>query len=397
MKTLILFLVFIFTINVFSQNSWQSKSDLLGNFRSNASSFVVNGKAYIIGGGNGFGSAFNDVWEYDPVSDQWTQKSDFPGTGRAYSISFSIGSKGYFGIGAYFNGNSWVQLSDFWEYNSLTDTWLQKSSFPPGPRWMAASFEINGKGYIGTGSDSNGTYPDLWEYDPLTDLWIQKANFPFYRFGCVGFSLNGKGYFGLGTYCGVAYQEFYQYDPLSDSWIQKASISGIGRWHAVSLTLNSRAYVGTGVDILTNKLNDFYEYNDGNDTWTQKADFGGGLRYSAIGFSINNKGYIGTGYGNNFCKDLWEYSPDITLGYNLFNNRVEDINLYPIPTNSSLNITSIENIEMIKIINDIGVVLFQNIVNRNNFITDFSLFSDGVYYVHIITCKGETIKKVIKQ
>ena len=45
-----------------------------------------------------------DFWEYDPATNAWTQKADFGGTARYGAVGFSIGSKGYIGTGSDLNG-----------------------------------------------------------------------------------------------------------------------------------------------------------------------------------------------------------------------------------------------------------------------------------------------------
>src|SRR5262245_22290905 len=79
-------------------------------------------------------------------------------------------------------------------------SWKQKTSFSGTGRTAPAGFEINGKGYIGTGYDNSINTKDFWEYDPATEAWTQKADFGGAgRHGAGAFALNGKGYMGLGT------------------------------------------------------------------------------------------------------------------------------------------------------------------------------------------------------
>ncbi|HEY4798556.1 MAG TPA: hypothetical protein VII99_05705, partial [Bacteroidia bacterium] len=40
-------------------------------------------------------------------------------------------------------------------------------------------------------------------------------------------------------------------------------------------------------------------------TWTQRANFGGTKRSRAVSFSIGTKGYIGTGVDPIYKKDFW--------------------------------------------------------------------------------------------
>src|SRR4051812_30081997 len=82
----------------------------------------------------------------------WKQKTDFPGAVRKSPIAFEINGKGYLGTGI----SGVTNVSDFWEYDATTDVWTQKADYGGGPRQGAASFAIGGKGYAGIGTS---TYP----------------------------------------------------------------------------------------------------------------------------------------------------------------------------------------------------------------------------------------------
>jgi N-acetylneuraminic acid mutarotase len=95
-----------------------------------------------------------------------------------------------------------------------------------------------------------------------------------------------------------------------NTWTQQASFPGMPRVGAVSFTIGSKAYVGTGQDSSSNLLADFWEYDPATNMWTQLADFGGTPRRGAVGFSFGSKGYIGTGSDSTgLRKDFWEYDP----------------------------------------------------------------------------------------
>jgi N-acetylneuraminic acid mutarotase len=78
--------------------------------RINASTFVINGKGYVVGGSNG--SVLNDAWEYDPLTDLWKRKSYFEGISRTNASSFSINNRGFMLLGN--NGSGY--FSDIWEF-----------------------------------------------------------------------------------------------------------------------------------------------------------------------------------------------------------------------------------------------------------------------------------------
>ena len=76
--------------------------------RELASTFVINGYAYVAGGTVSGIDA--QVWEYDAANDAWTQKTSFEGPYREGAIGFAIGGKGYISTGR----SSGVRYDDIW-------------------------------------------------------------------------------------------------------------------------------------------------------------------------------------------------------------------------------------------------------------------------------------------
>lgn len=58
---------------------WYRVSDFDGLARSDASSFSIGNKGYLVCGYDGK-NCLSDLWEYDMDRDSWTQKANFPGT-----------------------------------------------------------------------------------------------------------------------------------------------------------------------------------------------------------------------------------------------------------------------------------------------------------------------------
>src|SRR3989304_6111432 len=189
----------------FSQGTWTQKADFGGVPRAGAMGFAVGNKGYI---GTGRSSVFfNDIWEYDPTSNQWIQKGNFPGTPRMYATGFSIGTKGYLATGDTTSGASY--MNDFWEYNPSNDTWTQLT-FPGIARAPGVGFSIGPKGYFGTGQDSSINTKTFWEYNPSANSWIQKPDFGgTARRHAVGFSIGLNGYMGTGSFT----KDFWEFDP----------------------------------------------------------------------------------------------------------------------------------------------------------------------------------------
>ena len=251
---------------------------------------------------------------YDTIPSTWKWSADFPG-GRSYAVAFSIGSKGYMGTG---KTGSQATL-DFWEFDTLAGTWIQKANIGSQVRAEACGFAINGKGYIGLGYDGDNTeLPDLYEYDPASNTWSQKAFLPVAgrRMAAV-FTIGSEAYISGGFINGfpndIIVSEVWKYTPMSNSWTQENSLP----WFlagAVGFTIDNKGFVTTGFTRSIFSSNLFptdvcYQYLDG--TWTTMSPFGGGVRYSATGFSLNSRGYVGTGQTDalELHKDFWEYDP----------------------------------------------------------------------------------------
>lgn len=241
-------------------------------------------------------------------ADYWTQKANLTGGMRYVAVSFSIGDKGYVGTG----NNITTYFQDFWEYDPVTNTWTQKANFPGDPRYFACGFSLGSKGYIGLGQSPSGYYQDFWAYTPATNSWAQIADFGggARGFQPTAFSLDGYGYVGLG-FNGVDKQDFWQYDTLLNTWTQKANFGGAAMEQAISFTVGNKAYVGTGeTSVPTYAHRDFWEYDPLTDSWMQLANFPGTARFSASAFSIGQYGYVGTGYDSAYVQhyDFYQYS-----------------------------------------------------------------------------------------
>ena len=99
------------------------------------------------------------------------------------------------------------------------------------------------------------------------------------------------------------------------SWqkMQSLGSSAANRSYAVSFSIGSKGYTGTGLETIVNgneAKSDFWEYDPAFDSWTQKSDFPDFTgRICCVGFSIGNKGYMGTGADGNFLPttDFYEY------------------------------------------------------------------------------------------
>ena len=136
---------------------WFQINDFPGAPRQGAVGFSINGKGYIGLGYNNISGRkfFNDIWEYDPVTDDWDRVGYFPGELREYPIGFGVDGCLYFGMG---------KIATFYKYDLKTKEWSELDYIPNGEREGAMSFCVNNSIFIGAGISSYGVKTDLWEY-----------------------------------------------------------------------------------------------------------------------------------------------------------------------------------------------------------------------------------------
>jgi N-acetylneuraminic acid mutarotase len=174
-------------------NKWSSKPYLPGNPRSGATTWVYNGKGYIMGGFTASGqhevnNMAYDFWVFDPKKAEtdsthcWSQLRDISNTNsgtyddgytnivRKYGVGFIIPAgpwnqqdKGYITLGQ--NGTS---VTYTWEYDFATDLWTEKTPFEGAARSGAVGFSLLGRGFVGTGvsQGNSGAFQDLREFFP---------------------------------------------------------------------------------------------------------------------------------------------------------------------------------------------------------------------------------------
>jgi len=166
---------------------------------------------------SGRGATFtNTVERYDPSTGNWTTMSPIP-TPRMYASTAVVDGNIYV-IGGQINGQSYSTVNEV--YYPHNDTWAAMTPMPTARR-EAGCTVFDGQiyvigGYTGTGSD----YVEA--YDPATDTWEAKAPLPDRRFRLSAATVGDRIYAGGGWYNGVAgpYDDLYEYYPYEDRWTQ---------------------------------------------------------------------------------------------------------------------------------------------------------------------------------
>ena len=280
-----------------AENLWFHKTDFNGDARTEATSFVMNNKAYIIGGWDGI-NLRKDLWSYYPGNatqdPYWSQQSIFPDKARMSAAAFVINDTVYYGTGI-IDHTLGTQSRDMW-------------------KWM----------------ESGGQYNSWRRIDSLGENQ-ERSN-------CIAFTLkdkygNPRGYIGLGKQA-FATSDIYWYDLKADTagahsgaaWVSGARLgngTGVRRTEATVAVINNRAIVGSGVDENNVYHSDFYILNPTigiSGTWSTIPQFPGGGRANAVSFAISftrprtgehfNYLYFGTGRdaSGKLYRDWWRYN-----------------------------------------------------------------------------------------
>lgn len=307
-----------------TEGNWILRSSFEGVGRSEAVSFSIGSKGFIVTGYDG-SKRLKDLWQYDADYNFWQQKAEFPGTARHAATGFAIGNKGYIGTGS----DGYNRLNDFWEYDSDNDQWLQRADFAGSARYNAVGFSISGKGYIATGFDGN-YLKDIWEFDPSSGTnggWTQRVSMSGEkRMGAVAFVHNNKAYIVTGVYSGGTVNDLNVFDPSQaegQAWTMLRKISNVSdetydddyaivRSKAVAFMMNNKAYISTGQN--GSVLKDTWEYDFATDTWAAKTAFEGAARSGASAFSLNNRAFVLLGTTSSSStqalEDVREFFPD---------------------------------------------------------------------------------------
>ena len=315
--------------------NWITRSQLNGDARYEASSFVIGDTAYIATGYNGT-DRYKDVWAYRADNNTWTLKATFPGVARNSAVGFTVSGKGYITTG--YDGTR--RLKDTWEYTPATNSWIVKADFPEpinagtgnsDGRFDATAFSLTvnsvARGFVTCGY-SGSTQKDMYSYNPINNSWKEETASPgSKRSGAVAFVYNNKAYLLTGASSSSNLNDFYVYEPNAGTWTELNKLSNIStdsfdddytdilRTNAVAFVIGDKGYLAVGENGgLTNKT---WEYDFATDRWTRKTAFERAPRTGAIGFTIKSRGFVTTGRSTGLpFDDIEEFQPTVTFNAN---------------------------------------------------------------------------------
>lgn len=258
----------------------------------------------------------DDFWEFNSTTNVWRRLADFPGNKRSGATSFALNGRGYIAFGysttcpAGGGPCDFTYYDDVWEYNPLTNTWTKVANFSKSSIRYARGFVINNKAYILLNNE-------FYEFDSSAYSFRKRTGCPIGAFSGV-FSLNNKGYVFLGDpdVVPIPNKSVYEYDPVTDTWNKKRDFPGQPRILPVSFSLNEFGYCGGGYrrSNPNQYLKDLWQYNSTTDEWTQIEDYPGIGSVWLQSVLIGDKAVIGSGYGyatNQFLYDnnFWIFQP----------------------------------------------------------------------------------------
>lgn len=247
------------------QNSWTLITPC-PNGQADRTAFTINGKGYAL--------TSSSVYEYDPQTDTWTLKGPTPISIGAWSKSFVVGEKAYILA----SGSGLM-----YEYKPSTHQFVQRTAYPGDAIGGWVTFETADKGYVATGYISflNPTSRQIWEFDPALNAWNQYEDLPgSTRRFAASFSINGKGYVGTGTN-GNNFKDFWEFNPqkaLTIDQQEKVEVQAFPNPSTDIINISIPAHISAErIDVydMTGRLV-YYTTDIHTNTQLNKNDFGSG-------------------------------------------------------------------------------------------------------------------------
>ena len=380
MKTILLLtLIFLLQSSGYAAD-WVQRATFPGGGRHRGVGISIGTKGYIgLGHFNGSGNEiiYKDWWQYDPATNSWMQKADYIGNygdGDYGAISFGTETLGFVGNGA-------ESLDDlFYAYDPSINSWYQVSDFLDSADDVEG-FVIGDKAYYAIDDE-------YYEYNTLQDTWTSKGTMPFdLEYWNAAFVLNNKGYLKSSF-------ELWEYDPAVDVWTQKSDFPGEVDDVAIGFTKNGMGIIATGWSLFTSASAEVWAYDPTIDAWHMLSDFDGASRRFGCGFNIGDKAYLGIGTNGTNFSDFWELVSLVELDEQ---PKLLDFTVSPNPGNGLFDISLHNSSEpcALKVMDLTGKVVFESVLENDFSRVDLTHVMNGVYYFQLSNERGTLAEKVM--
>ena len=278
------------------------ESAVMPSPRASAVTFVIDDKAYVFAGRDSSGRYLNDLWCYDPATDEWTSIGAAPMRARVNATACVKDDKVYIGLGFQGkHGRDTSYLRDWWEYIPVTNQWTQLADYPNEYTDRATCFVGENELYVGYGFCWNYRR-DMFRYDIATNRWdsidvgVSFQGYPTRSFGGTGCTCQKRHFMGTGYYR-QSLDWWAEFD--GQHWSKRTAVPGRARTLAASTATNQYIYVTAGIHyggITTDGevLRDIRRYNPEDDRWTYVAVLPQGLINHNC-FAIGKRVYVGLG------------------------------------------------------------------------------------------------------
>lgn len=343
--------------------------------------FSLNGKGFAVTGTNASELPTDDVFQYDPTTNQWTTLSDFPGADRSFAIGQAYNGKAYLGFGA----SLFSYFNDIWEYDPTTDNWSQLTTCQCSGRRHPAFIIKDDKIYVGLGDDFTGDLDDWHVYDMNTDTWNELDDIPGSgRHHPFMFPAGDHVFAGMGHSGNIIYDDWYKFNVSTNSWETMADFPGEARVAGTQFGHQGKGYVlsGDGSNHSWMPTGEFWEYDPTTDSWTELEPHPGRSRWAPGSFVINGAVYFMAGQNrqtSEILNDVWTYQ--LTSPSSLGNQVTEsNIQVYPNPVFDFLSINlENQNNTTLSITNMSGQLAFQYNLSALRSTIDLTHLPNSVY------------------
>merc|ERR1712226_131499 len=260
-----------------NSDTWTETENFQGEPRSFGYGVAQGSNAYL-GFGTGKNGYLIDFWKYDMVNNKFSRLADLPGVGRRHPAVVEVPGKIYVGLGDGVVDGKWQNLADFYEYDILSDSWIQIENIPGIARHHPYYFGIDDTVFVGLGHSSQGVVNDWYKFDTVDKKWTILDDFKSFdlknKFATsegrvagtqgkideckLGFVLSGDG----DNHGFMNEGEFHVYYAESDSWMKLPSHPGVSRWAPGSFVIGKQVFFTSGVNRKSRRvINDLWEIN----------------------------------------------------------------------------------------------------------------------------------------